>query len=78
MKPDVKEYYPERYHLIVNGIIVGDYIYGEKQWFKYPDEWAKRQVPKRIKVLERNMERLKSELLDCEYEHSQLKQWAEK
>jgi hypothetical protein len=50
--------------LIVNGIHVGTYYGGKEKKYLDKEKWANDIVPKRIKVLQRNIGRLEDELQD--------------
>lgn len=54
--------------LIVNGYVLGSYYGGKDKKYLNKEKWAKEQIKKRIPVLERNIKRLKSELLEFEDE----------
>lgn len=72
---EVKEYYPRRWWLKVNGVKVGEYIYGEDKKYLNPEKWAKEQVPKRLKVVQRNIDRLQKELGQWLDERDKLKEF---
>ena len=57
-----------RHDLYVNGYQLGEYICGEKKHYEDPEKWAKQQLKKRNIVLDRNIERLESELKDLKQE----------
>ena len=58
------------YYLYYNGIQIGT-SYTEVNW-KDPEAWAKRQLKKRLAVIERNRERIYSELEEWENEREEL------
>lgn len=67
MKIEVKKVFPDRkddhyQELYVNGIKVGEYIYGDDKKYLNPKKWAEEQLKKRNKVIDRNIKRLKTEL----------------
>lgn len=53
---------PSYTELYVNGILLGEYIHGKDKKYLNPEKWAKEQITKRNKVIDRNIERLKREL----------------
>ena len=59
---------PSYTKLIVNGYLLGEYIYGKDKVYLDKEKWAKKQIAKRVPVLKRNIERLKGELLAFEKE----------
>lgn len=59
---------PSYTKLFVNGYLLGEYICGKEKVYLDKEKWAKKQIAKRVPVLERNINRLKKELLDFENE----------
>jgi aspartate oxidase len=59
---------PSYTQLVVNGYVLGEYIYGKDKVYLDKERWAKKQIAKRVPVLIRNIERLKKELSDFEKE----------
>ncbi len=51
-----------KYELWVNGYLLGEYLGGKYQIYTVPLIWAKKQIPKRVKVINRNIQRLEKEL----------------
>lgn len=48
--------------LIVNGYILGTYYGGKEKKYENPEKWARQMIPKRLKVVQRNIQRLTKEL----------------
>lgn len=53
---------PQYAKLYVNGICLGQWIYGDDKKYENPEKWAREQVKKRNVVLDRNIARLEKEL----------------
>ena len=52
-----------RKKLYVNGHLLGEYLGGnQNKVYREPFAWAKKQIPKRVKVINRNIQRLEKEL----------------
>jgi len=54
--------------LVVNGYVLGTYWYGKEKFYEDKYKWAEKQIKKRKPVLERNIKRLRAELIDLEDE----------
>lgn len=52
----------EHYYLYVNGYKLGEHLGGKYKIYTAPLLWAKKQIPKRVKVINRNIQRLEKEL----------------
>lgn len=50
------------HHLYVNGFELGTWYGGASAPWKDPEKWAKKQIKKRLPVVERNILRLSKEL----------------
>ena len=59
---------PSYTKLVVNGYVLGEYIYRKDKVYLDKEKRAKKQIAKRVPVLKRNIERLKSELIAFEEE----------
>ena len=59
---------PEYTQLIVNGIVLGEYIFGKDKKYLNPKKWAKEAIVKRNKVIDRNIKRLQQELTNWKRE----------
>lgn len=68
MKIEVNEFLPGRFYLSVNGIVIGEHIYGKDEKYKHPERWAKTQLKKRNEVIDRNIRRLKREIDELQEE----------
>lgn len=68
MKVKVVETSSNRYHLYVNSIHLGEWVYGEDKKYENPKKWAKEQIKKRNIVIDRNIERLQNELRELKEE----------
>lgn len=54
---------PPRYAtLYVNGVVLGEWYGGKNKKYLKPITWALEQIPKRIKVIDRNIARLEKEI----------------
>lgn len=62
IKPSVPSQNPLYTELYVNGIKLGEYLGGKNKLYLYPEKWAKQQIKKRNKVIDRNIKRLEKEL----------------
>jgi len=62
IRRDVPSQYPDYQSLWVNGVHLGQYISGENRVYLNPEKWAKDQIKKRTKVLDRNIARVIKEL----------------
>jgi len=77
MKIEIKK--PSNHiELWVNDLHVGTHLCGSKQtWqekYKTKENWAKKQVKKRLEVAQNNIDRLENEIGGWEYEITKLKQ----
>ena len=54
--------------LVVNGYCIGTYYGGKEKKYENPEKWAKQMIPKRRRVIQRNIIRLENELRDWEKE----------
>ncbi len=72
MKIELRQSNPNRSpiytELYVNGIKLGEYLGGKDKKYLNPEKWAKEQIKKRNKVINRNIKRLKNELRRWEEE----------
>ncbi len=71
MKIEIKKVFPDTFHyckLLVNGIQIGEYIHGEDKKYLNPEKWARDQLNKRNKVLDKNIMRLEKELMELKEE----------
>lgn len=53
---------PQYAQLWVNGVRLGEWIYGKVKKYESPEKWASEAVAKRNIVLDRNIKRLEREL----------------
>lgn len=60
------------HNLSVNGFCIGTYYGGKKKKYLDPEAWAKEMLPKRIAVIERNIDRLVDELEEWNKERDAL------
>jgi len=72
LKQEVPTQAPSYTSIYVNGIKVGEYICGKDKKYLNPKKWAKQCVRKRLKVIVRNIDRLKNELRKLEKERDVL------
>ena len=68
LKQEVPRQAPFYTSLYVNGIKVGEYIYGKDKKYLNPEKWARQCVRKRLKVITRNIDRLEGELKELKKE----------
>ena len=61
--------------LIVNGYCIGTYFGGKEKKYEDKYKWADKMVLKRVPVILKNIERLKSELASFENELEALRQY---
>jgi predicted transcriptional regulator len=61
-----------RRYLYVNDVLIGEQICGEHKKYESKETWAAFQVKKRLKVLNRNINRLQSEIEDLQKEKDTL------
>lgn len=62
LRQNVPSQAPSYTSLIVNGVELGEYIFGAEKKYLNPEKWAKEQIKKRNVVIDRNILRLESEL----------------
>lgn len=62
------------HYLYVNGFLLGEWVGGLGHPWLDPEKWAKKQIKKRLPVVERNIARLSKELAMWEKERELLKQ----
>ena len=60
------------WYLVVNGHTLGTFYGGKAKKYEDKYKWALEMIPKRLKVIERNITRLKAELLSWEKEKDDL------
>lgn len=68
LKQELPNQAPSYTSLYVNGVKLGEYIYGNDKKYLNPEKWAAEQIKKRNVVLDRNIKRLKEELVAFEEE----------
>ena len=74
LKQTVPSQAPSYTELWVNGIKLGEYIHGKDKKYLNPEKWAKEQVKKRLSVIDRNIMRLNTLLLEWKREKNILLQ----
>ena len=60
------------HYLYVNGVSLGAWYGGKDKKYLNPEKWAKEMIPKRVKVLDRNIKRLYAEADEFEKERAKL------